>query len=758
MGRWKRGPVGALGQGAEGAADPCFAMAPGGGGGGGYFGGGGGGSDCCCPGADGGGGGGAGSSLIPAGFNCSTSVGTGNLNNGFVSITPVGGIQLAVTPASATICQGLSVDLTISGASSYIWSPSQGLNTSTGASVTAGPNQTQVYSVIGTEGACADTAFVTVTVVPYPILTIDPANPSGCNGDPVSMTASGATQYSWSPATGLNTTTGPNVTATISETTTYTVTGSTQGCASETSITVAYSVTVDLAEQICTGQTYTLADGTVVNSGGNYSTVLTSVLGCDSIVNVALTQNSTYLLTNSVEICQGATFTLPNGLSVNQPGTYPVLLTTNQTGCDSTITTILEVNPLLSSAQNLSICQGQSVTLPNGQTTSSPGVYTTVLSSLNTGCDSTVTTIVAVNPVFNQTLSPSPCANETYIMPNGQPATNSGTFTFSFTSNEGCDSTVVVNLNINPVYNLNFNQEICQGQSFTLPNGNNVSASGNYVSNLTTMAGCDSVITVQLTVNPLPSLNLGLASSYCPYQTQVSLSPSPSGGVLSGPTVQGVGLNHNGVNPGNYTVNYAYTDANGCSSATSGTYILATPVSPGFTYNLFCSELRMFNTTSDPANSLDYSWTLGGEQISTQNSPVYLYNENGLFDLALTATDQYNCSYSVSQNVNLEQTLDLTGFFIPNIITPNGDGINDTLTILPIVTDCLDYTLQVFNRWGQLVYEMNPGTELFSGKKDNGEELSSGQYFYVFTGGRLDCSTTPEFKKWCSGMLTIKRD
>jgi len=594
------GPVGALGQGAEGAADPCFAMAPGGGGGGGYFGGGGGGSDCCCPGADGGGGGGAGSSLIPAGFNCSTSVGTGNLNNGFVSITPVGGIQLAVTPASATICQGLSVDLTISGASSYVWSPSQGLNTSTGASVTAGPNQTQVYSVIGTEGACADTAFVTVTVVPYPILTIDPANPSGCNGDPVTLTASGAAQYTWSPATGLNTTNGPTVTATIDQTTTYTVTGTTSGCSTETSVTVAYAVTVDLDEVICSGETFTLADGTVVNSSGNYSTVLTSSLGCDSIVNV--------------------------------------------------------------------------------------------------------------------------------------------------------------NLEVGPNYNLTLNESFCQGESFILPDGSSVSQAGSYISSLTSSASCDSVITVQLSVNPLPGLNLGLLAGYCPYQLLVPLSPSPSGGTLSGVTVSGQSLDHTNLNPGTYSVSYAYTDANGCSSTTTGSYVLASPVQPGFTYELFCNELTANNTTPLVTENFSYEWFLDDEQISTQKSPVYGYDEFGQFDLTLTVTDAYNCSYSSTQIVDLEQSIDLTGFFFPNIITPNGDGVNDTLKMTEVADKCLDYNIEIFNRWGQLVFEMTPESVPFSGKNEGGNELSPGVYYYVFESKRLDCETTPELKDWCRGTITIIRD
>src|ERR1041385_7837505 len=113
------------------------------------------------------------------------------------------------TPAA--ICVGQSATLTANGATSYVWSPSTGLSATTGSSVTASPISTTTYTVTGTPGGC--TAQVTVTVNQPPTVSVTP-NTSICLGQSVNLTASGnATSYTWSPPTGLSSTTGANVTA-----------------------------------------------------------------------------------------------------------------------------------------------------------------------------------------------------------------------------------------------------------------------------------------------------------------------------------------------------------------------------------------------------------------------------------------------------------------------------------------------------------------------------------------------------------------
>ncbi|RYZ45157.1 MAG: hypothetical protein EOP49_25705, partial [Sphingobacteriales bacterium] len=155
-----------------------------------------------------------------------------------VTVNPLPTIN--VTPASPAICIGTSTNLTASGASTYVWSPATGLSATTGATVTASPIITTIYSVTGTDGnGCVNTKAVTVTVNALPTISVTPSSPAICIGLSTSLTASGASTYVWSPATGLSATTGTTVTASPTGTTTYTVTGTdANGCINTRTVTV----------------------------------------------------------------------------------------------------------------------------------------------------------------------------------------------------------------------------------------------------------------------------------------------------------------------------------------------------------------------------------------------------------------------------------------------------------------------------------------------------------------------------------------
>lgn len=75
------------------------------------------------------------------------------------------GPTISISPASATICAGSSVSLTASGGSTYIWTPTTGLNSSTAASVTANPSVTTTYTVTSTVNNCSASATRQVTVL-----------------------------------------------------------------------------------------------------------------------------------------------------------------------------------------------------------------------------------------------------------------------------------------------------------------------------------------------------------------------------------------------------------------------------------------------------------------------------------------------------------------------------------------------------------------------------------------------------------------
>jgi hypothetical protein len=90
-------------------------------------------------------------------------------------------------------------------------------------------------------------------------------------------------------------------------------------------------------------------------------------------------------------------------------------------------TTNVTVNPLLFSTVNEVICQGESVTLPDGSTVSAAGSYDVTLASVVTGCDSTITTNVTVNPLLFSTVNEVICQGESVTLPDGS-TVNAGWF------------------------------------------------------------------------------------------------------------------------------------------------------------------------------------------------------------------------------------------------------------------------------------------------------------------------------------------
>lgn len=132
------------------------------------------------------------------------------LDSAMSTVTVTAAPALNVSANPLVICSGQSSTLTVSGASSYAWSPAGSLNMATGPSVIATPSATTHYTVVGTQNGCTASADIEVQVLPSPVLTatISTAMPD-CN-DPVMMDATGSsdvTNFAWTftggtPATG----------------------------------------------------------------------------------------------------------------------------------------------------------------------------------------------------------------------------------------------------------------------------------------------------------------------------------------------------------------------------------------------------------------------------------------------------------------------------------------------------------------------------------------------------------------------------
>lgn len=255
---------------------------------------------------------------------------------------------------------------------------------------------------------------------------------------------------------------------------------------------------------ICSNQLPFSWNGNNYTQPGTYDISLTSSAGCDSIATLHLTVNNTSVSTTQASICSNQVPYNWNGQSISNSGTYSATLA-NVTGCDSIATLILTVNLVATSNTNASVCSNQLPYNWNGQNYSTAGIHTVTLVS-STGCDSVANLNLTINPVVTHLVQASTCSNQLPFSWNGNDYTASGSYPVTLTSAAGCDSTVTLQLTVNPVVSSNTIVNICSADLPFVWNGQHYTITGIYTALLTSAAGCDSTATLDLTVNITPGL------------------------------------------------------------------------------------------------------------------------------------------------------------------------------------------------------------------------------------------------------------
>ncbi len=319
------------------------------------------------------------------------------------------------------ICTGTSVQLIASGANTYSWSPTTGLNNPNISNPIANPTTTTTYTVTGTDvNGCVNTDQVTVTVIEGAGITAS-GNVTICEGEGTTLNVAGGTNYTWSPATGLNNPFSPNPVANPTVTTTYTVTStSINGCPAIANVTVFVNPPPNAIacedKMICLGDSIQLIvtthaqyswspSNTLLNPNSGtpiafptetttYTVTVTDENGCTDTDEVVVFVNNpnSFTLGPDITICGAGPVQLDAGPGFNyqwSPTTglsnpsirnpiatvtntinYSVQVTTAN-GCSSQDNITINVNnpPLANAGPNLVLCPGAS-----GQLTASGGV------------------------------------------------------------------------------------------------------------------------------------------------------------------------------------------------------------------------------------------------------------------------------------------------------------------------------------------------------------------------------------------------
>jgi gliding motility-associated-like protein len=186
---------------------------------------------------------------------------------------------------------------------------------------------------------------------------------------------------------------------------------------------------------------------------------------------------------------------------------------------------------------------------------------------------------------------------------------------------------------------------------------------------------------------------------------------------------------------------YAVTGTNACGSVTVAFAVVDNPVVAAFVPSVVEGTAPLTVDLSNQSQPLDasFSWDFGDGAGSTAFAPTYTYTAPGDYTVQLTASVG-DCSATAIVLVRvLDAGFEEVGLRVPNVFSPNGDGVNDVLEVFSTGLSSLD--MAIFNRWGQLVYRIERPRQVWDGRSMAGERVPEGTYFYELRAAAFDGRT-----------------
>lgn len=695
----------------------------------------------------------------------------------FVTVNPLPTISAS---NDATICDGNSTTISASGGVSYSWD--NGVN---GSSQSVSPSASTTYTVTGTDAnGCSNTDAVNVTVNPTP--TANAGNDIAiCDGESTTLTAAGGGDYNW----GSGFTSNPSSTVSPATSTTYSVTVQNGfGCTDSDDVLV----TVNPLPNAFAGNDITICNGgttTLTATGGfSYDWDDPSLNDVASQTVGPLTNTVTYTVTvtdgNNCVATDDITITVGSAL-IPDAGQDAIVCLNDplQYNASGGITYQWEdaIGTVVSSASQFN------------PSTASPGSNWYYVNVTDGGsCSGIDSVLVTVNglPTANASASTDICLGDStvisatggtnYTWNNGlgtgqqhtvSPTTNT-TYQVTVEDANGCEDTDQLTITVNPLPTVvaSPDEEICDGASLTISasgassytwnNGlgtgssHSVSPSSTitYVVIGTDAQQCSNSDSLVVTVNSNPEIDT----------SSVQIEDADcinGGGTISGISIIGnpsftfdwsdgsstVGntLTIGNLNPGVYTL--TVVDGNSCSSSIdvevdfsdlSSLYALndSNSTNPGILVatNVYANDTGDVNTitiVSPPAN--------GTASVGSNGNISYTPNATfvGIDSLEYEICDLV-CTNACERAWLIIVVDDRLPVDVPNGFSPNQDGYNDFF-VIDHLDQYPDNSIQIFNRWGDQVFEAEPYNNDWDGRTTNtslqlrGDKVVDGTYFFI---------------------------
>ncbi len=126
-----------------------------------------------------------------------------------------------------------------------------------------------------------------------------------------------------------------------------------------------------------------------------------------------------------------------------------------------------------------------------------------------------------------------------------------------------------------------------------------------------------------------------------------------------------------------------------------------------------------------------WRWFFGAKGTSGDENPVFTFKDTGVYKILLIAGNEFGCQDSIVKYIDF---LPRVTYFLPNAFSPNDDGNNDVFKGTGIFSGMKDFTMKIWNRWGEMIFESTDPNTGWNGKKYNtGADSPQGVYLFVVT-------------------------
>jgi gliding motility-associated-like protein/CSLREA domain-containing protein len=488
--------------------------------------------------------------------------------------------------------------------------------------------------------------------------------------------------------------------------------GAQAGCDSVVSVnlTVVPSVEFNLDSTMCPGQSITIGAEVFNQSRLSGDATLKNTAGCDSIVHVSLSYPNN-VGTFTTDICKGDSVLVVNTyFSDKNPNGQVIDPAGSSFGCDSIINVSINIIPDAVGSFDTVMCESQTRTL-HGQTFSVQNPKGTIIlpKASSRLCDSTLNVTITFIPESGSNYTPTICRNGSVMVGNQLFDVNNPSGMVPLKGAAGCDSIVNVNLSINPSIFIDFT---------TIDLKCNQSNSGELI---------------------IDDIRGGFGNFKISIDSKTPVDYTP--GMIEGNLFQG-----------NHTIRIS--DTLSCDTTYNFTINNSqlldlqlpgdTTIKKGNSVNI--SAFINFNSNKiiwDPADFLSCDTCL-----NTTSTP------DNTITYTLTVSDENDCT--ISESMTITVLIDVADIYLPNAFSPNGDNINDLFKPefkIPENTRILIF--QIFDRWGNLIYERTNGIEGetfgWDGSVDQ-EKMNPGVYGYI-----IQFVGEDGVVKWKTGDVTLIR-